>query len=135
MTIQKDSVWLILLQHRSLDFRSPFNIKIYKFISLGWRYSTSFSTRLTVDKFFSNLHKKWSFPIRISLINVTKFSGNCRFGHIHFRKSLMENFIFLVQWYFLVRKLCKNRLNAVTQRASVIVCWPLSTCLDKTNIS
>ena len=135
MTIQKDSVWLILLQHRSLDFRSPFNIKIYKFISLGWRYSTSFSTRLTVDKFLSNLHKKWSFPIRISLINVTKFSGNCRFGHIRFRKSLMENFIFLVQWYFLVRKLCKNRLNAVTQRASVIVCWPLWTCLDKTNIS
>ena len=133
MTIQKDSVWLILLQHK--DFRSPFNIKIYKFISLDWKYSTSFSTRLTVDKFLSILHKKWSFPIRISLVNATKFSGNCRFGHIHFKKSLMENFIFLVQWYFLVSKLCKNRLNAVTYRARVILCWPLWTCLDKINVS
>ena len=33
----------------------------------------------TVDK---PLHKKWSFPLRISSINVTKSTGNCGFGHI-----------------------------------------------------
>ena len=25
----------------------------------------------------------WSFPLRISLVNVTKFAGNCGFGHIY----------------------------------------------------
>ena len=29
------------------------------------------------------LHKKGSFPIRISLVNVTKSAGNCGFGHIY----------------------------------------------------
>ena len=29
------------------------------------------------------LHKKWSFPLRISSVNVTKSEGNCGFGHIY----------------------------------------------------
>ena len=29
----------------------------------------------------------WSFPLRISLVNVTKFAGNCGFGHIYRRNS------------------------------------------------
>ena len=32
-----------------------------------------------------HLHKKWSFPLRISPVNVTKSVGNCGFGHIHWR--------------------------------------------------
>ena len=28
------------------------------------------------------LHKKWSFPFRISSINMTKSAENCEFGHI-----------------------------------------------------
>ena len=31
------------------------------------------------------LHKKWSFPLRISSVNVTKSAGNCGFGHISWR--------------------------------------------------
>ena len=31
------------------------------------------------------LHKKWSFPLRISLVNVIKSTGNCGFGHIHWK--------------------------------------------------
>ena len=33
------------------------------------------------------LHKKWTFPLRISLVNVTKstVSWNPRFGHIYWR--------------------------------------------------
>ena len=31
------------------------------------------------------LHKKWSFPLRISSVNVTKSAGNCGFGHIYWR--------------------------------------------------
>ena len=29
------------------------------------------------------LHKKRSFPLRISSVNVTKSTGNCRFGQIY----------------------------------------------------
>ena len=31
------------------------------------------------------LHKKWSFPSRISSVNVTKSAGNCAFDHIYWR--------------------------------------------------
>ena len=31
------------------------------------------------------LYKKWSFPLRISSVNVTKSAGNCGFGHIYCR--------------------------------------------------
>ena len=31
------------------------------------------------------LHKKWSFPLRISSVNATKSAGNWEFGHIYWR--------------------------------------------------
>ena len=31
------------------------------------------------------LHKKWSFPFRISSVNVTDPVGNCGVGHIYWR--------------------------------------------------
>ena len=31
------------------------------------------------------LHKKRSFPLRISLVNVSKSAGNCGFAHIYWR--------------------------------------------------
>ena len=42
-----------------------------------------------------SLHKKWSFPLRISSANVTKSAGNCLFGHIY-RKNLWWKFSFFV---------------------------------------
>ena len=36
-------------------------------------------------KFKHTLHKKWTFPLRISSVNVTKSGGNCGFGHIYWR--------------------------------------------------
>ena len=64
------------------------------------------------------LHKKRSFPIRISSLNVTKSTGNCGFGYIWLqihrklriwlhlvKKYLIENFIF-----YAVRNV-KNKLN------------------------
>ena len=33
------------------------------------------------------LHKKWSFPLRISSANVTKSAGNCGFCHNYWRNS------------------------------------------------
>ena len=35
-------------------------------------------------KLFS-LHKKWSFPLRISSVYVTEFAVSCRFGHVYWR--------------------------------------------------
>ena len=32
-----------------------------------------------------SLHKKWSFPLGISLVNVTKLTGICGFDHINWR--------------------------------------------------
>ena len=31
------------------------------------------------------LHEKWSFPLRIFSVNMTKSAGNCGFGHIYWR--------------------------------------------------
>ena len=39
------------------------------------------------------LHKKWSFQLKISSVNVTQSALFCVFGHL-LKKSLMENFIF-----------------------------------------
>ena len=44
--------------------------------------------KLKEVSFEESLHKKWSFPLRISSVNVTK-------SHL-LKKSLMENFIFCV---------------------------------------
>ena len=44
-----------------------------------------------------SLHKKWSFPLRISSVNVTKSAGNCGFGHIHWRNPECKT-SFFVQW-------------------------------------
>ena len=44
------------------------------------------------------MHKKWSFPWRISSVNVSKSAGNCWFG----QKFLMEIFTF----YTVVLEVC-----------------------------
>ena len=31
------------------------------------------------------LHKKWSFPLRVSSVNVTRSAENCVFGHIYWK--------------------------------------------------
>ena len=36
------------------------------------------------------LHKKWSFPLRISSVNVTKSAVFCGFGHIYLRNPYLK---------------------------------------------
>ena len=43
-----------------------------------------FSKKYT-KKIVSTLHKKWSFPLRISSVNVTKSTVSSGFGHIYWR--------------------------------------------------
>ena len=48
--------------------------------------SQAFPTDFVIGIHFSltvkTLDKKWSFPLRISSVNMTKFVENCGFGHI-----------------------------------------------------
>ena len=44
------------------------------------------------------LHKKWSFPLKISSVNVTQSAGNCGFGHI-IEEILNGKFHFLCSVY------------------------------------
>ena len=41
-----------------------------------------FSGSIQKDEWHETLHKKWTFPLRISKENVTKSAGNCGCGHI-----------------------------------------------------
>ena len=43
------------------------------------------------------LQKKWSFPLRISSVNVTNSAFSCKFGHIYRRNPKCKS-SFLVQW-------------------------------------
>ena len=61
------------------------------------------------------LHKKWSYPLRISSVNVTKSASLQIWSHL-LKKSLMENFIFC----------------AVSFRRNVVLSngrWNLQQCL------
>ena len=46
------------------------------------------------------LHKKWSFPLRISSVNVTKSTISCGFGHIYWSNHHGAEIlvIWLVEW-------------------------------------
>ena len=43
------------------------------------------------------LHKKWSFPLRISWVNAIKSTVSCGFGHIYWRNPLGK-ISFSAQW-------------------------------------
>ena len=63
------------------------------------------------------LHKKWSFPLRISSVNVTKFAVSCRFGHIYWRNPSWKT-LFFVQYYpklelYNFRSFDKNMILAI----------------------
>ena len=60
---------------------------IYSRIHLRFNRMEQFQSRLarigSKQFLFISLHKKWSFLLRISSVNVTKSAGNCGFGHIY----------------------------------------------------
>ena len=45
------------------------------------------------------LRRKWSFPLRISSVNVTKSAGNCGFGQVYWRNPYWKSSDF-VQWLY-----------------------------------
>ena len=61
--------------------------------SLMFVGSLDTAMHVTWTIYYPTLHRKWSFPLKIS-VNVNKSAGNGRFGHILQKKSLEEIFIF-----------------------------------------
>ena len=64
------------------------------FCTLQWKLR-SWDVARTLHKYLI-LRKKWSFLLRISSVNVTKFF--CEFGHIYWRNSNWKT-SFFVQWF------------------------------------
>ena len=58
-----------------------------------------YQTLLIINYFIYPLYKKWSFPLRISSVNVFKSAGKLRIWSRLLKKPLIKNFIF-AQWFF-----------------------------------
>ena len=57
----------------------------FTLISKGWNLLIRLYGMITNSQllFALTLHKKWSFPLRISSVNVTKSAGDCGLGYIY----------------------------------------------------
>ena len=55
-----------------------------EYLFLKWQIQTNFST---------NMHKKWSFPLRISSVSVAKFAGKWGFGQ--FTKEILNGKLYI----------------------------------------
>ena len=52
--------------------------------------------------------KKWSFPLRISSVNVTKSAGNCGFGHIYWLSPIFCGVLFVHYSMIQLKHVCWN---------------------------
>ena len=85
-------------------------------------YASEFRGPLNDQWMINALHKKWSFSLRISSVNVTKSTENCRFGHIywknpdgklHFLCSDGLALLLVVTWLTLHRNIAFSRYGQV----------------------
>ena len=60
------------------------NVDVYESNEILNDKAFEISTENQVNTYIK-LHKKWSFSLRISSVNVTKSTVNCGFGHIYWR--------------------------------------------------
>ena len=68
------------------------------------------------------LHKKWSFPLRISSVNVNESAVNCEFGHIYWRNPSWKT-------SFLCSVNCFKRQNLLTKSQSIFL--PSDSCISQ----
>ena len=59
--------------------------------------SSMTATNMSYIYSLPTLHKKWSFPLRISSVNVAKSVVSCLIWSHLLKKSLMESFIFCTE--------------------------------------
>ena len=89
----------------------------------GWHFRRYCITHVLFNSFQTNIgfyshHKKWSFRLRISSINVTKSSGNCESGFTFTEENLIPKKILAVEgggviplWVFQKMYLLKTGCN------------------------
>ena len=91
-------------------------------ISLLFLFKPSALSGFTLYHICYQLHKKWSFPLKISSVNVTKFAGNCGFGHIYWRNPEWKT-SFFVQWsLFILRKITWFLIRLVIVLFYLLLC-------------
>ena len=73
---------------------------------VGTKYACDMPTRRLINWY--SLHKKWSFPLRISSVKRDDICRKLRIWSHLLMKSLMENFIF-VQWFFWINEIVYER--------------------------
>ena len=97
---------------------SPCHPKCYIFAIKGnWHVNFSGCTMKTLTEkppnirntryYVKALHKKWSFPLWIFSVKVTKPAVSCGFGHIYWRNPLWKT-SFFVQW-----SVCYSQMSAI----------------------
>ena len=82
---QNNCSWVILKEFY-YRFFSVNDTKFFRTIS-EVHLEPSQTFKMEVYMVIWPLHKKWSFPLRISPVNVTKSTGNCGFGHTCWKNS------------------------------------------------
>ena len=78
-------------------------------------YNQEFVQRILHESVRVNLHtlhKKWSFPVRISSVNVTQSATKLWIWSHFLKKSLIENFIFCT-WYLFVNSDIKGTVMQI----------------------
>ena len=82
---KKPNVTLVLLKSGSNSYYLFINSLSLGLLTFIYLSSIKHLSRNNTDNYHS-LHKKWSFPLRISSVNVTKSTGHCGElnGELHF---------------------------------------------------
>ena len=83
----------VRLQHRCFPVNTAKFLRTVFFTKHLWWLLLVLSKICGGDSSYMSLYKKWSFPLRISSVNVTKSAGNCGWPHL-LKKTLIVNFIF-----------------------------------------
>ena len=67
----------------NLVFKNILHEYFYSFCPRVWPYANHSQSRYSPGIVFQSTHKKWRFLLRISSVNVTKSTGNCRFNRTY----------------------------------------------------
>ena len=81
----RDAEWSRRFQQRAFFTWRAFTL----YRGITWKMYKDIRKWMNLCHSYITLHKKWSFPLRISSVNVTKTTGNCGFG-ITFTEEILN---------------------------------------------
>ena len=75
----------------------------------------------------ATLRKKWSFPLRVSSVNVTKSAVSCGFGHIYWKNPWWKLLFFVLCKYGLKVFWWENKIRSHSNKQRMSECkWKTS---------